>query len=205
MDQKGDEMLRRLLLACGAIGAVLFVVVFLVDGAVHAGYDPIRDTVSELAIGPGGWVQIASFIATGLLMIAFATTLRRALHSTWAAILIGLYGTGLVASGIFVTDPVPSPTTTDHGTVHNLVSVVVFGGLAAACFVVARHRWTLLSRIVGVLVPVFFVLMGAVGGPAMGLLQRIAIVVGWAWVAFVSIRLVAEARRPVQRAVLADL
>jgi hypothetical membrane protein len=198
-------MPRRFLRACGAIGAALFVVVFLVDGSVHAGYDPIRDTVSELAIGPGGWIQVASFIVTGLLMIAFATTLRQALDSTWAAILIGLYGAGLVVSGVFVTDPVPSSTPTVHGTGHNLVSLVVFGGLTAASFVVARHRWALLSRIVGVLVPLFFVLMGAVGGPATGLLQRIAIVVGWAWVAFVSIRLVVEARRPVGRAAAVDL
>jgi hypothetical membrane protein len=192
-------------MACGAVGAALFVVVFLVDGRVHQGYDPIRDTVSELAIGPGGWIQVASFIVTGLLMIAFATTLRRALQSTWAAVLIGLYGAGLVASGVFVTDPVPSSTTTVHGTVHMLVSLVVFGPLTAACFVVARHRWALVSRIAGVLVPVFFVLMGGVGGSVTGLLQRIAIVVGWSWVAFVSVRLAGEARTPVRRAVGVDL
>lgn len=190
-------MPRRNLLSCGAVGAALFVVVFLVDGVIHTGYDPVRDTVSELAVGPGGWIQIASFIVTGLLMMAFATALRGALRSMWAAVLIGLYGAGLVVSGVFVTDPVPSSTTTTHGLVHTLVSVVVFGALTAACFVVARHRWALVSRVAGVTVPVFFVLMGAVGGSTTGLLQRIAILAGWGWVAFLSIRLASETHRPV--------
>jgi hypothetical membrane protein len=193
------------MLACGAVGATLFVVVFLVDGVVHTGYDPARRTVSELAIGPGGWVQIANFIVTGALMLAFAAGLRRALRpgpaATWAPVLIAAYGTGLILSGVFVTDPTHSGVQTVHGTIHTLVAVVVFGSLTAACFVLARRfterRWAWYSRVTGVVLPVFFVAMG--GGPAAvsGVLQRIAIVVGWTWVAAVSLRMALRSPRPV--------
>jgi hypothetical protein len=37
----------RRLLACGVVGAVLFIATFLVNDAVKADYDPLRDFVSE--------------------------------------------------------------------------------------------------------------------------------------------------------------
>src|SRR6478672_6436559 len=81
---------------CGAVGGPLFVVAFLVQGAVRPGYDPMRHPVSSLALGPSGWTQVANFVVTGLLMLVFAVGLRRGLrdsgrHSTWGPPLIGLY------------------------------------------------------------------------------------------------------------------
>ena len=56
-----------------------------------------------------GWVQIANFVGSGLLMLGFAVGLRRVLRSsrggTWEPLLIGLYGCGLIVAGLFV--PVP--------------------------------------------------------------------------------------------------
>ncbi|MFD0521211.1 DUF998 domain-containing protein [Paractinoplanes durhamensis] len=43
----------RFLLWCGVLGGPLFVVVFLVNDRIRDGYDPVRDFVSEAAIGPG--------------------------------------------------------------------------------------------------------------------------------------------------------
>src|SRR6476660_1165534 len=45
--QSGTE----LLLACGAAAALLFVLTFTVDGALRAGYDPVRHYVSQLSLG----------------------------------------------------------------------------------------------------------------------------------------------------------
>jgi hypothetical membrane protein len=199
--------LARRLTPCGAGGALLFVLVFLIDGQVHPGYDPIRDTVSELALGPWGWVQEASFVVTGLLMIAFAVglawTLRSGRAYIWTPRLIAAYGIGLVLSGIFRTDPVPSAHHTGHGALHLAATVLVFGSLTAVCFVVARRLpergWAWYCRVTGVAVPVLFVAMGAGPAPVMGLLQRLCVVVGWAWIGVISIRAFAAGRPPDSR------
>jgi Protein of unknown function (DUF998) len=74
----------RALLWCGAIGAPLFVVVFALQDAIPVirppGYNPLRYPVSSLAIGSSGWIQVASFLTTGVLLLAFAAGLRPALR-----------------------------------------------------------------------------------------------------------------------------
>jgi hypothetical membrane protein len=103
----------RGLLWRGAIGAPLFVVVFLIEDAVRAirppGYNPIRQPVSSLAIGPFGWIQVANLLVTGVLLLAFAVGLRPALRryhgGFWAPALLGLVAIGLIGAGVFTTDP----------------------------------------------------------------------------------------------------
>src|SRR5215469_2882232 len=68
----------RLLLACGAIGPLLFIVVFLLEGATRADYNPLRYPVSSLSIGRLGWIQAANFLQVGILICAFALGVRRA-------------------------------------------------------------------------------------------------------------------------------
>ena len=46
----------------GIVGPVLFVAAFLVEGAIRAGYDPMRLQVSYLSLGDRGWIQVASFL-----------------------------------------------------------------------------------------------------------------------------------------------
>lgn len=95
--------LERALLACGAIGAPLFVAVFLVEGARRSDYGPPRHPVSSLAVGEYGWVQIANFLITGALMLAFALGLRLALRRYGGGpgqpVLIGLFAVGLIGAG----------------------------------------------------------------------------------------------------------
>jgi len=101
--------LLGLLLVSGVAGPVLFVVSVLVQGATRPGYNAWHHPVSDLALGPQGWLQTATFILTGVLVLAFAAGLRWALHpgagATWAPILIGVTGLGLVAAAFFPTDP----------------------------------------------------------------------------------------------------
>ena len=104
---------HRALLACGGIGAPLFVVVFLIEGAVpairSAGYSPLRHPVSGFAIGEFGWIQTVNFLVIGVLLLAFAVGLRAALRSygdgIWAPVLIGLIAIGLTGAGLFTADP----------------------------------------------------------------------------------------------------
>ena len=143
----------RWLLAGGVIGPVLLVVLFLIEGAIRPDYDPKRVFVSQLSLGEGGWLQIANFVVSGLLIVAFAFGLRRAVSSgrasRWGPILVGLVGLGLIVSGAFVTDPAlgyPPGTPPGlsqhpswHGSIHLLGALLVFAGLPIASFVFARR------------------------------------------------------------------
>jgi hypothetical protein len=206
------------LLACGAVAGPLFVVVFLVAGALRVDYDPLRHPVSSLAIGGQGWVQVASFLVTGALLLAFAVGLRADGDAgTWVPVLLGLVAVGLLGAGAFLTDPVsgyplgtpPQPfDTTPSGTLHDLFSAPVFLALPAACFVLARRLhvrgrtgWALGSVAAGVVFLAAFGIAGlgfaqhplfvAVGG----LFQRLALVVGFGWVAALAVQRLARRKR----------
>ncbi len=58
------SMPRGLLLwlTFGLVGAVLFTIVYLIEGAMRPGYDAWRYPISALSLGPGGWIQQANFI-----------------------------------------------------------------------------------------------------------------------------------------------
>ncbi|QSB16892.1 DUF998 domain-containing protein [Natronosporangium hydrolyticum] len=210
----------RPLLFCGALAPPVFVVVFLVAGALRAGYDPTYHPVSALSLGGLGWLQITSFVVTGLLLLAFAVGLRRVMRpgpgSRWAPVLIGMVGVSLVASGVFVMDPIPTfpPGTTSipepatwHHTLHDLAGAGVFGLLPIACFVMARWfgsrpgrpGWMWYSLVTGVAMIVLLIAFGTAyeaDHAASGLVQRAQIIVGWAWISLVALRLWAD-QRPV--------
>ena len=67
------------LLYAGLVGPLLFIVVFLIEGATRPGYNPWTMFVSQLATGPGAWVQIANFLVFGFLALCFAAGLRWAI------------------------------------------------------------------------------------------------------------------------------
>ncbi|MEU4241257.1 DUF998 domain-containing protein [Actinoplanes sp. NPDC026619] len=181
----------RYLLWCGALGGPLFIAVFLINDRIRPDYDPVSDFVSEAAIGPGGWLQIANFLVTGILMLALSIAAGRVV-SRWTGRLLSVFGLCLLLAGLFVSDPSPHTTRTGHGIVHDVVSAIIFlASLPAAAFVAARWRptppWTWYSRTVGVAVPTLFLLAGAIA-PATGVFQRLAIAVGWTWTAALALR-----------------
>jgi hypothetical protein len=217
----GEQPLAlRLLLACGAIGPLLFIVVFLIEGATRPNYSAWHHFVSSLSQGEQGWMQITNFLICGILVLFFAIGLRRVLHpgkgSTWGPILLGIFGLCLIGAGLFVTDPLlgyppgaPS-TPTFHGVLHELLSLVAFASLIAACFVLARRfagdpawrGWAFYSIATGILVAVFFIMTDVVAslnpnGPA-GLIQRISIIIGWGWIALLAFRLMSK-KSPIGR------
>lgn len=219
MKTKGNEKQPtsfRLLLLCGAIGPLFFIVVFLIEGATRANYDPMRYAISSLSVGEYAWIQIANFLITGSLILAFAIGLRRALRgpsgSVWGPLLVGLLGIGLIGSGIFVTDPLngyPPGTPlipierTIHGILHDLFGIPVFLGLPITCFVFARfftrqgeRSWAWYSRLSGIaMFAEFFVarlgfrLLPTYPDLAanFGLLQRITITIGFAWLTLLAV------------------
>ena len=71
--------MTRSLLGYGIIAGPLYVAVSVTQALVRPGFDPTRHAWSLLANGDWGWIQIANFIVTGLMTVAFAVGLRRCL------------------------------------------------------------------------------------------------------------------------------
>jgi hypothetical membrane protein len=194
------------LLACGLVGAPLFVLVLLIEGATRPGYSAWSNYGSQLSLSDQGWEQIANFLVTGTLMLAFAYGLRRAVPSgkgsTWGPILLGTFGLGLLLSGVFVIDPgngYPAgvaAVTTLHGTLHTIFGASVFASLPAACVVLSRRWthgaggkvWVAYSVLTAVLMLASFV--ASWDGALLGLYQRLSIGVGWTWIVPLATRLV---------------
>jgi hypothetical protein len=195
------------LLFCGAIVGPFFTIAWIVAGANRANYDPLRHPISSLSIGEFGWTQIANFIITGLLTLAFAFGQRAALQSRGAAtrapFIIAIIGIGFLGAGIFVTDPLngypPGTPNSPLGytltsNLHLLFSALVFLGLPIACFTFTRHfmqwdqrKWAIYSRVTGIAFFVMFIITNAgfaqVNGLVdyAGLFQRITLTIGWTW------------------------
>jgi len=212
------------LLLCGVIGPLLFLVVLLIEGATRPGYSAWRNYGSDLELSSQGWEQIANFIVCGLLCIAFAAGLRRIWRtgkaSVWGPLLISLFGLGLVAAGVFVTDPgrgyppgapLKGDPQTWHGWVHGINAVVVFVVLIIACFVLARRfaadpqnrSWATYSWITGAFILLVVVLSNVAAPIAenggfplpLGLIQRAQIIPGWIWLALVALHLWRQERK----------
>jgi hypothetical membrane protein len=209
---KQRSMALNLLLVGGVIGPLLFIVVFLAEGAMRPDYNPWRHYVSALSLGDRGWVQITNFIICGTLILGFAIGLKRVLQSgkgsIWGPILLGAIGIGLIGSGIFVMDPdlgypPGAPTTqTLYGTIHLLLGAVVFSALPAVCFVLARRfaadpawrGWTIYSLADGVLLIVLIIAQKVAAlstdpNTPTGLLQRLAIIAGFVWISLLAFQL----------------
>lgn len=212
----------KLLLACGAIGPLLFIVVFLIEGVTRPGYNPLRYPISSLSIGDLGWIQAANFLMVGLSLFAFAIGLWRVLKTSrgivWEALLIGLAGIGLFGAGIFTTDPIFGyPTDAPlvlaqysvHGHLHDLFSVLLFLGLPIACFVFCRRfakwgerGWAIYSILTGLAMLVTFVLagMGFDQNPSLvnvaGVIQRLSVSIGLIWISLLAIHVL---RSPTRR------
>ena len=203
----------RLLFACGALAGPFFTLAWLVAGFARANYNALLHPISSLAIGESGWTQIANFLITGALLLAFALGLKRALQllnePTRVPFLIATIGIGLLGAGIFLTDPMNGypPGTPDlpvqyslEGRLHRLFSAFVFLGLPIACFMFARffrrrgeRIWTVYSRVSGIAFLLMFVVTTLAFAQLYnlaqfaGLLQRITLTIGFAWLTLLAL------------------
>jgi len=197
----------KVLFGAGIVGPPIFIVTFLIAGAVRPGYSAWTNYVSQLATGDGGWIQALNFLVLAGLSGAFAVGLLRADVVAPAAFL-ALFAGALLVAGIFPTDPyagyppgAPLGQTT-HGTVHGVAGLLTFVSNALAAFATAVHfrrraGWSAFavgSAVVGCAVLALFVgsLVVPVGGPA-GLVQRVTIVVGFGWISVFAYRMLRAA------------
>lgn len=125
------------------------------------GFDITRHPISQLSTGDLGWIQILTFVLAGTAALAPAVGIRRTLTEGVGRralpILVGVFGAGLVAAGVFTMDPEngfpagtpegPVAQMSWHGIAHSAGAAVAFTGLAVAAVVMAvrcaRRRATL--------------------------------------------------------------
>lgn len=197
----------RSLLGYGPLAGTVFVSSILIQGLTRRGFSIPHDDASLLANGPLGWIQIATFLVAGAMTIAAAVGVHRALPGRWASRLIGLYGAGLMAAGVFRADPAdgfgpgaPAGKAAHiswHGDGHLIAASIGFIAIIAACFVVARylsragHRgMAIYSRITGAaFLAAFAGVTTGSSSPAIVLPFYAAVTAVFTWLAIVSVHL----------------
>lgn len=204
------------LLGYGVLVGPFYLVVGIAQGLLRDGFSFARHPLSVLANGSGGWVQTANFVLSGLMVIAAAVGFWRmpAPRLRAASVFLGLYGACVFAAAIFRADPVDGfpvgtplgmPTTmTTFGMLHFVVGTLGFVCFALSGFCAVRPMsrrnekplagFSLFSGV--------SILLGFFGGffipglssPTAGI--WFAVVVGWVWLAVISLRLYRLAPRP---------
>lgn len=205
------------LLDLGAIAGPFYIVIGVAQILTREGFDWTRHALSLMSNGPWGWVQVANFLVSGLLVVAGAAGLKRLMPAgrgrTAGPLLIGIYGLGLVGAAFFSADPAlgfppgtpegPPAVITTHGLLHFVSGGIGFLGLIAACFVFAvrfrregQSSWMVFSLATGV---IFF---AGFAGIASGAASRpltvafyFAVLVAWVWLTALF-RRAAAARAP---------
>jgi hypothetical protein len=200
----------RSLLGYGVIAGPFYVIVSLAQALTRPGFDLTRHEWSLLANGALGWIQIANFVLTGLMLVGAAVGFRRALRPTtgsaWAPRLLAGYGLSLVAAGILRADPAdgfplgtpPGPATVSwHGLGHLAAGTIGFACLVATCFVLARRLradgrsgLAMWSQVTGIGFLAGFVGIAAGSGRVgANLAFTAAVIAAWVWLSALSAHL----------------
>jgi hypothetical protein len=196
----------RSLLRWGVVAGPFYLAVGLAQALLREGFDLARHPLSVLANGSWGWVQTANFVLSGLMVLAATVGFSRVLGPKSRAFRWTLagYGLGMIMAAIFPADPVdgfPPGTPTGMptsisttGLMHFVAGALTFlmlglSGLAAA-WTMMRRRQTplaLLSLFSGL--SVFIGFFGGIASPIGIAGIWFAVVVGWAWLAVMSLQL----------------
>jgi hypothetical membrane protein len=189
----------------GIGGPVFYIALVSLLGLQWEGYDPVRQTQSELGAvdSPyGGIMNFAGFMGLGISLLAFGAAYHRVLRRGWARELatglLALAGIGMVVVGFFPCDA-GCVDVTATGRLHSVFSMPGAIGLPlAAMLSAAAFRsdgrfgtgWQLVSFWLGLVTLASGPVIAAewVEG-ANGLLQRAAMWLPLIWMATVSARL----------------
>ena len=199
----------RVLLTAGALAGPVYIGLGLGQALFRPGFDITRHDLSLLSNGELGWIQVANFVLSGVLVIAGGVGLRSSLQRgrghTWGPLLLAGYGLGLVGAGLFVADPAfgfPPGTPADanssswHGLLHILTAALGFAALIGSCgvfssrFAAERQSvWTVYSIVTGLVFLAGFVGVASGSGNSWSVIGFwIAVVLAWSWITAISLR-----------------
>ena len=199
------EINARVLALIGGAGPIFYIVLVTVLGLLREGYNPVRDTQSELGAVDSPYkllMNVVGFMGLGVSILAFAGAYHLVLRGGWAkAIATGLLviaGVGMIVVGFFPCDA-GCVDVTRTGRLHGTFSMPGAIGLPVAAMIssfVFRSdgrfgvAWQLVSFWLGLVAlgsgPI--VQAGLIEG-ANGLLQRSGMWPPLIWMVAVSVKL----------------
>jgi|HubBroStandDraft_6_1064221.scaffolds.fasta_scaffold90138_2 hypothetical protein len=136
-------------------GSVFYFSALTIEGLLRPDFHAANMLISELALGPWGWIQGVNFIVFGLSILLFALAVALEFGATRPArigvTLLAFIGICTVASGIFVIDPVPVSgviikfaeihprAASFHSKFHYVLGTTAFvlAPISCFCFVIA--------------------------------------------------------------------
>lgn len=133
----------RTLLLGGLVGPLFFATAVIVGSSMRPGYDHRMEVMSALG-GTGSPNAIVmngfGFLPAGVMILGFGFALfrfaPRSFFAVVGGVLLGLFGSGIVAAGVYSCDPGCVGTgTSREAFLHIVASVVAFLSGILACFV----------------------------------------------------------------------
>lgn len=117
----------RALATASIAGLLAFPALVIVANLIrHGDYSPIRQAMSDLALGRAGWVMTVAFcsLATGSLLLAIVVR-RSVERAKVAPVLLTVVGLLTFISAAFQTDP-EGAAATMHGQIHTAAGITTF-------------------------------------------------------------------------------
>jgi hypothetical protein len=177
------------------VSTAVFPLIIVILHLVQSGhYHPLRQAVSELALGRDGWLMMIAFCSSGIGTLLVALMLRRIdTHPRIAPTLLAVAGLLSFVSA-FVHADGSGPTTT-HGQIHQAVGIATFLLIIVSIFSLVRAfrrdpAWRPLAvpTLAWALAAVAgFFLVPIMGAADFGVAQRILLGTCLSWVLTVSL------------------
>jgi hypothetical protein len=197
----------RALLACGAVGGPMYVIVTLAQALTRDGFDMRQHRFTLLTAGDLGWIHQLNMVLVGALTVLFAfgvsQILRKGRGAVWAPRLLMLFGLAYFVGGVLTADPVAGfPPGTTPEMVHHTAQAAIQNAsrsvstllLIASSIVIARwfaaegrRGW---AWFYGAAIPIVFVALSAVGFVAgVNPVAPAFLATPWIWVTALAVHL----------------
>lgn len=189
-----QRMTARLALAGAATTLVFPLLVVALQVIQRGSYSPMRQAMSELALGRDGWLMAVAFCSLAVGSALLARLMHELAGSRIATTLLGV-AAALTALSAFVHADGDTSKTTVHGGIHQTAGILTFVAILVAMFFVAprlrsQPRWRALGNLTRVMaiagVPAFF-LVPVLGQAHMGLAQRVLVGLLLTWNVFAQL------------------
>ena len=193
--------LTAALAALAVVGVLYFFAAVTAAETLRPMYDPVQRTISELAVGRFGYLQISAFVVLGLSLLALPAGLwhriRLTVLSRAGLALIAVGGLASFLAAAFPTDVRGAAVMTVAGEIHATAAGVGYACLVTAMLLLSLHfrgdrRWQSFHLRSSALTAlgIAALLAMAVGGDGdlAGLLQRLMVVPLLSWVMLTGLR-----------------
>jgi hypothetical protein len=187
--------------AAVAVGGVLyFLTAVSVAEALRPMYDPVQRTISELAVGHAGYLQVSAFVVLGVGLLALPCGLWSRVRATLASRaglgLLLVCGVSSFVAAAFPTDLRTAAVATVTGQVHEVSAGIGYACLMSAMLLLSWHfrrdapwrshrHYSAFLSMIGL--ATLLALAASGEGPVTGLLQRLMAVSLLSWVALTGV------------------